>query len=227
VFVCGLAVLALTAGTARGDSTHLVQPGESLWSISAANNLTTRTVAVYNGVSEDAGLVAGTTIQVPTVAEGAAALAGGEAGAAAPATTTVAATPSEAGSAELTQAVVPAPGMGHIPSPWGELHLDPAAADAWNAMREEALAVYGVDLYPAGPVSAYRTYEQQASLYDLFLSGIGAPANPPGTSPHELGVSVDVPTFEMRSVIDQIGLQYGWGKIHAPDEWWHVDYLGG
>jgi hypothetical protein len=31
----------------------------------------------------------------------------------------------------------------------------------------------------------------------------------------------------MRSVIDQIGSKYGWGKIHAPHEWWHVDYLGG
>ena len=226
VFVCGLTVLVLTAGTARADSTHLVQPGESLWSISAANNLTTRTVAVYNGVSEDAGLIAGTTIQVPTVAEGAASLASSEPGAVAPATTTVAATASEAGSPDLTQVVVPAPGMGHVPSPYGELHLDPAAADAWNAMREEVLSVYGVDMYPAGPVSAYRTYEQQASLYDAFLSGTGAPANPPGTSAHELGVSVDVPTFEMRSVIDEIGWKYGWGKIHAPGEWWHVDYLG-
>ena len=226
VFVCGLTVLALTAGTARADSPHLVQPGESLWSISAANNLTTRTVAVYNGVSEDAGLIAGTTIQVPTVAEGAASLASSEAGAVAPATTTVAAPASETGSSGLTQ-VVPAPGMGHVPSPWGELHLDPAAADRWNAMREEALSVYGVDIYPAGPVSAYRTYEQQAALYDAFLSGTGAPANPPGTSAHELGVSVDVPTYEMRSVIDEIGWKYGWGKIHAPGEWWHVDYLGG
>ena len=226
VFVCCLTVLALTAGTARADSTHLVQPGETLWSISAANNLTTRTVAVYNGVSEDAGLIAGTTIQVPTVAEGAASLASSEAGAVAPATTAVAATASETGSSGLTQ-VVPAPGMGHVPSPWGELHLDPAAADRWNAMREEALSVYGVDIYPAGPVSAYRTYEQQAALYDAFLSGTGAPANPPGTSAHELGVSVDVPTSEMRSVIDEIGWKYGWGKIHAPGEWWHVDYLGG
>jgi LysM repeat protein len=165
VFVYGLTALALTAGTARADSTHLVQPGETLWSISAANNLTTRTVAVYNGVSEDAGLIAGTTIQVPTVAEGAASLAGSEAGAVAPDTTSVAATPSETGSSGLTEIIVSAPGMGHVPSPWGELHLDPAAADSWNAMREEALSVYGVDLYPAGPVSAYRTYEQQASLY--------------------------------------------------------------
>ncbi len=227
VFVYCLTVLALTAGTARADSTHLVQPGETLWSISAANNLTTRTVAVYNGVSEDAGLIAGTTIQVPTVTEGAASLASSEAGAVAPDTTTVAASASETGSSGLTGVIVPAPGMGHVPSPWGELHLDPAAADGWNAMREEALSVYGVDLYPAGTVSAYRTYEQQASLYDLFLSGTGAPANPPGTSPHELGISVDVPTFEMRSVIDEIGWKYGWGKIHAPGEWWHVDYLGG
>jgi hypothetical protein len=31
----------------------------------------------------------------------------------------------------------------------------------------------------------------------------------------------------MRSLIDEIGWKYGWGKIHAPGEWWHVDYLGG
>jgi hypothetical protein len=30
----------------------------------------------------------------------------------------------------------------------------------------------------------------------------------------------------MRWVVDQIGYQYGWGKVHGPDEWWHVDYLG-
>ena len=218
-------VLAHTAGTARADSPHLVQPGETLWSIAAANNLTTRTVAVYNGVSEDAGLIAGTTIHVPTVAEGAAALASGQAAAATPATTTVAGSASEAVSSNLSQ-IVPAPGMGHVPSPYGELHLDPAAADAWNAMREEALAVYGVDIYPGGPLSAYRTYEQQAALYEAFLSGTGADANPPGSSQHEYGVAVDVPTYEMRSVIDEIGWKYGWGKIHAPGEWWHVDYLG-
>ena len=55
---------------------HTVQPGETLWSIAAANNLTTRTVAAVNGISPDAHVVIGSTIQVPTVSEGAAALGG-------------------------------------------------------------------------------------------------------------------------------------------------------
>jgi LAS superfamily LD-carboxypeptidase LdcB len=123
----------------------------------------------------------------------------------------------------------PAPGstygLGHIPSPYGELHLMPAAADSWNAMRAEALNTYGVDIYPNGPVSAYRTPEQQAYLYDLFLAGKGEPANPPGSSTHELGIAVDVATPEMRSVIDSIGAAYGWQATIA-DEWWHVEYWG-
>ncbi len=123
--------------------------------------------------------------------------------------------------------IVPAAGMGHVPSPYGELHLIPAAADAWNAMRAEASTVYGIDIYPGGPVSAYRTYAQQSELYDAFLAGYGAPANPPGASSHEYGTAVDVETPDMRWVIDQIGWKYGWGKSHAPGEWWHVDYLGG
>jgi LAS superfamily LD-carboxypeptidase LdcB len=94
-------------------------------------------------------------------------------------------------------------------------------------MRAEALRIYGVDLQPGGPMSAYRTYDQQAELYDLYLSGQGAPANPPGSSSHEVGTAVDVATPEMRQIIDEIGAQFGWGKVHAPGEWWHVDYVGG
>ncbi len=53
---------------------HVVQPGETLWSIAAANNLTTRTVAAFNGLSENSQVVLGSTIQVPSTAEGYAAL---------------------------------------------------------------------------------------------------------------------------------------------------------
>jgi LysM repeat protein len=209
---------------------HTVLPGETLWSISAANNLTTRTVAVYNGLPETSQLLAGTTVYVPTVEEGAAALASG-APAMAPRTISSPAQGTGAlGSPEADTSVTtiaPAPGMGHVPSPYGELHLVPAAADAWNAMRAEAMSVYGIDIYPGGPVSAYRTYAQQSDLYGAFLAGQGAPANPPGSSTHESGTAVDLPDPQMRWVIDQIGWKYGWGKVHAPDEWWHVDYLGG
>jgi LysM repeat protein len=196
---CSIAGALLASSASLAAVPHTVLPGETLWSISSANNLTTRAVAVYNGMPEDGLLVAGTTVYVPTVREGGAALAAG----------------------------APAPGMGHVPSPYGELHLVPAAADAWNAMRAEALSAYGIDIYPGGPLSAYRTYEQQADLYEDFRPGHGAPANPPGSSSHELGTAVDVETPEMRSVIDRLGWKYGWSKLHGPNEWWHVDYVGG
>jgi LysM repeat protein len=220
----GLAALPFLASPAPAAVPHTVLPGETLWSIAVASNFTTRTVAAFNGIPVDAHVIAGETIQVPTVAEGAAALAANPGyGAAASAPAISSAGPTSWGSPPIYQS---APGYGHIPSPWGPLHLIPEAADAWNAMREESLSVYGVDLYPGGPLSALRTYEQQAYLYDLFLSGQGAPANVPGTSSHELGTAVDVDTPEMRWVIDQIGWKYGWGKAHAPGEWWHLDYVG-
>jgi soluble lytic murein transglycosylase-like protein len=68
--------LLVAAAPAGAAVPHTVQPGETLWSIAAANNLTTRTVAAFNGLSEDAQVVLGSTINVPTVAEGAGALAG-------------------------------------------------------------------------------------------------------------------------------------------------------
>ena len=73
-FIAAVVCLGLLAAPAHAEVAHVVQPGETLWSIAAANNLTTRTVAVYNGLSEDAQVVLGSTIRIPTVAEGSAAL---------------------------------------------------------------------------------------------------------------------------------------------------------
>ena len=225
---CSIGSALPTSSAALGAAPHTVLPGETLWSISVANNLTTRTLAVYNGLPEQAQLLAGTTVYVPTVQEGAAALASG-APAVEPTPSVGAADGADTGDpvgVGSTATIAPAPPMGHVPSPYGELPLLPAAADAWNAMRAEALSVYGIDIYPGGALSAYRTYDQQAQLYQAFLAGYGAPANPPGTSSHELGTAVDVETPEMRRVIDQTGWKYGWSKVHGPDEWWHVDYVG-
>jgi LysM repeat protein len=227
---CGLAAASLAMGSgAQAAVPHVVRPGETLWSISAANNFTTRTVAAFNGLPEDASVVAGSTIQVPTVEEGAAAL--GESGIV-PGSPTETSAPAPAEAAPAAPAGGPPPpapgstyGLAHIPSPYGELHLDPAAASSFMAMREEALAAYRVELHPDGPVSAFRTYEQQAYLHDLYLSGQGAPANPPGTSSHELGIAVDLAEPEMRSVVDEIGAAHGWYAPHS-NEWWHIEYWG-
>src|SRR5215211_6443803 len=68
-------VLLLAAPAPAGAAVaHTVQPGETLWSIAAANNLTTRTVAAFNGLSEDSQVVLGSTLNVPTTVEGAGAL---------------------------------------------------------------------------------------------------------------------------------------------------------
>ena len=77
-------VLLLAATPANAAVSHTVQPGETLWSIAAANNLTTRTVAAFNGLSENAQVVLGSSINVPTVAEGASAVSGTVAPQAAP-----------------------------------------------------------------------------------------------------------------------------------------------
>jgi soluble lytic murein transglycosylase-like protein len=88
----------LAAPSAGAHVLHTVAPGETLWWIAAQNNLTTRTVAVYNGLAPDAKVVLGSTIKVPSVSEGAAALAAtGVAAAPAPAPAPVApATPATA-----------------------------------------------------------------------------------------------------------------------------------
>jgi LysM repeat protein len=221
----GLALLAPAAGAAVP---HTVEAGETLWSIAAASNLTTRTVAAYNGLPEDTAVVEGQTIEVPSESEGAAALASAGIEPDQSATETTDASPGSAAADPATTGPnsLSAPGMAHVPSPWGNLHLSPPAAAAWNAMREEALAVYGVDLHPAGTLSAFRGYSEQQQLYDEYLAG-GPLAAPPGTSAHETGNAVDLATEEMRAVVDEIGGAYGWAKIESFDEWWHVNYVGG
>ncbi len=264
-----LAALGVAPPPAAAATPHVVQPGETLWSIAAANNFTTRTVAVFNGLSEEATVVAGETIQVPTVDEGAAALAGAEVSlVAAPvqsginhvvapgeslwsiatanglSAATVAAHNGIADDAMLiagqtiqvpaagatadgapAPAVDPSTGLAYLWSPAGSVPLDPGAAASFEAMRQASLSEFGVDLYPDGPLSGYRTYEQQAYLYDLFLGGEGAPANPPGSSSHEYGAAVDLAEPVMREIVDQIGGAYGWAGT-IPSEWWHVAYVG-
>jgi soluble lytic murein transglycosylase-like protein len=67
-FFVPLAVAAAVAFPASAGAAlpHTVQPGETLWSIAAANNLYTSALAAYNGLSEDSQVILGSTIMVPT-----------------------------------------------------------------------------------------------------------------------------------------------------------------
>src|SRR5690348_12241910 len=76
LFVTTLVVAGLAAAPAQAAVPHTVAPGETLWSIAAANNFTTRALAAANGLSEDAQVAAGSTIQIPSEQEAAAALGG-------------------------------------------------------------------------------------------------------------------------------------------------------
>jgi soluble lytic murein transglycosylase-like protein len=68
------AAFAIAPACASAAVPHVVQPGETLWSIAAANNLTTRTVAAFNGLSENSQVVLGSTVMIPSTVEGYAAL---------------------------------------------------------------------------------------------------------------------------------------------------------
>ena len=76
LFVAAIAATLGLAPPAPAYVAHTVEPGETLWSIAAASNFTTRALAAANGLPETAQVVVGQTIQVPSEAEAAAALAG-------------------------------------------------------------------------------------------------------------------------------------------------------
>ena len=206
------AVAACAPAGAGAAVAHTVVEGETLSGIAAANGIDTASLAAWNGISAETLVITGETLYVPSAAE-------------LGVTTTTTSTTTPAPTAE--PAPSPASWTVAIYSPLGAAYLASNAAAAWESLRQAGLATYGIDIYPGGSLSAYRTYAQQAYLYDLYLSGLGAPANPPGTSPHEYGTSVDLASPEMRTVIDNLGPSYGWGKVHGPTEWWHVDYVGG
>jgi LysM repeat protein len=72
-----VATVFLTA-PAQAHVPHTVEPGETLWSLAATSNLTARALAAANGLPEDAQVLTGSTIQIPSEQEAAAALAGGQ-----------------------------------------------------------------------------------------------------------------------------------------------------
>jgi lysozyme len=92
-------------------------------------------------------------------------------------------------------------------------------------MRMFLLQRYGAhgDIYPEGPLGAYRDYAGQVHCKQLY----GSNAAVPGTSNHGLGHAVDVADHFMAGLVDKHGGLFGWHHWDAKWEWWHREYDGG
>ncbi len=135
------AVALLAAPAAGAHVVHTVSPGDTLWSIAAKSNLTTRTVAAFNGLGESSNVVLGTTIRIPSVAEGRAALARAGIVPAAGATAQVASTPSSGAPRPLGAYVVrPGDTLTGLAAQTGV----PAAQMAYmNGLKPDAMLLIG------------------------------------------------------------------------------------
>ena len=82
------------------------------------------------------------------------------------------------------------------------------AAASWNTMRLFLLHRYGAlgDIYPEGPLGAYRNFAGQVACKKQF----GSNAATPGRSNHGLGHAVDVAEHHMADLIDKHGGAFGW-----------------
>ncbi len=190
-----LATLALAA-PASAEVGHVVQPGETLWSIAAANNLTTRTVAAYNGLSEDAQVVLGSTIRVPTTVEGYAALQSAGLVAAPEAAAAPAAAPAVAAPA----AGAPAPQGGYTVRPGDTLSALAAGAGvsvadmaAMNGLDPAGLLISGTVIkLPTGAPAPARSSEPAPAAV--------VPVADPEPTPTRLGAG------DIQSVASQYGV---------------------
>ena len=189
------AVLSFAA-PASAEVVHTVRPGETLWSIAAANNLTTRTVAAYNGVSDDHRVILGQTIRVPTVAEGAAAL---QRSGLAPATTATATAVSTT-TAPAASSGAPAPQGAYVVR-WGDT-LSGLAAGAGVSVTDMA-AMNGLN--PAGVLLAGTVLKLPA--------GAPAPAraSEPAPATHVVPAAAPEPTPARLSAgdVQAVASQYG------------------
>jgi hypothetical protein len=107
---------------------------------------------------------------------------------------------------------------------------------AWEAMRQRALTARGVNIYPLGGASAYRTFAQQVEM-KRHWTNLGQPwkAATPGTSNHGWGLAVDAgagsPAVDeqMWATLRALGPTFGWlwDEGQRVGEEWHFRYAGG
>jgi len=148
ISLLAIAAALLAAPAAGAHAIHTIAPGETLWSVAARNNLTTRTVAIYNGLSPDSHVVLGSKLKIPTIAEGTAALSGaGVTRSSAPTTAaraaTVAATPPGAPAPLGAYIVRPGDSLGLLASQTG---VSVAQMAYVNGLKPTAMLIIGMVL---------------------------------------------------------------------------------
>lgn len=84
------------------------------------------------------------------------------------------------------------------------------------------VVLFGATIPIPKRLGAFRTFAQQQELRDLFLSGNGAFALPPGNSQHELGLAMDVGRPARKWMKENAGA-HGWRRTN-PAEKWHFEY---
>ena len=103
---------------------------------------------------------------------------------------------------------------------YGTWKLSTYCINDYKAMNAAFRARFGINLPISGSMSAYRTYDQQVYLYNLYLSGQGNLAARPGTSNHGWGLAVDV------SVSPYGSTYYNWLNANA-GRWGFNDDVSG
>ena len=191
---------------------------ETLWSIAAANNFTTRTIAAFNGVPVDA--------RCSSVRRSDPDRGGGRGRAGARA---------RSGEPEVpSPPPEPAPGAG-LPSDAVPIH-HPSSRPYPPRRRGRRMAgdARGVGAQAGrGPLSrragvcVSAAAEQQRHFWRLFQSGQESGRVRRELATRARNAAVDVATLEMRRAIDRLARPLGWRKVEAPSEWWHVNYVGG
>lgn len=132
VILSTAAVACALAAPATAAVPHTVTAGETLWSIAAANNFTTRSLAAFNGLSEDSQVVLGSTIMIPAEWEAAEKLAAAAPAAAAP----TAAAPGPMGA----YTVRPGDTLSGLAASSG---VSPAAIAAMNGLSPDSFLIAG------------------------------------------------------------------------------------
>ena len=96
--------------------------------------------------------------------------------------------------------------------------LDEPAAASYARARAAGMS--------AGITDAGRTRTEQEALYAAYLRGeLAATAARPGTSVHELGRALDLPSWPRAWLATHP--EHGWRRTLLPSEPWHFEYFPG